>query len=175
MNITEKFITWLAIAAITFAGLFAVYAHVKGLGRSEVQAQWDADKERQADAEKTAVALRVTENTQIATAQAKTNQLIKKGYSNEIAQNNAVHAAAISSLRAGTARQSAGFTGSTETARAGGADSTLAANWSLPAGGMQDLFALLQHADEVTAQCRALQKFTIDNGLGPEGENNGVD
>jgi len=74
----EKVITSAVVVIIVGAGLYVGYEHVKDLGRAEVQAEWNADKERQDKAAKAAIAKREAENIQVAAAQAETVKLIKK-------------------------------------------------------------------------------------------------
>ena len=117
-------------------------------------------------AELVAIAKRNADNQALAAAQAETNQIIKKGYSNEITHNNALRSAVLNSLRdtnaSGQGRRSAAIPQATSASRTNEAN---AGTWILSDAGMQDLFSLLQRADEVSAQCRALQQFNVDNGF----------
>ncbi|MFZ6727202.1 hypothetical protein ACO0K2_17040 [Undibacterium sp. MH2W] len=146
----------------------AWYCHHLGYqsGSKDVQQVFDQYKAAENQVELAAIAKRNAENQALATAQAETNQIIKKGYSNEITHNNALHSAVLNSLRdtnaSGQGRRSAT---TAQASSATGTNETNAGTWILSDAGLQDLFSLLQRADEVSAQCRALQKFDAGNGL----------
>ena len=171
---SEKIIAWLVVAIIVCAGGYVTYEHIKDLGRKEVQAEWDADKDRQDKAAKAAIAKREAENAQVAAAQSETIKLIKQGEANDKTHNDAVHVAVVDSMRRDPRSQGRGLASSTKTENPSEPDKTTTGAWLLSDAGMQDLFALLRNADELASQCRAQKKFITDNNL-IEGEKNDLD
>jgi hypothetical protein len=161
----EKVITSAVVVIIGGAGLYVGYEHVKDLGRAEVQAEWNADKERQDKAAKVAIAKREAENIQVAAAQAETVKLIKKGEANEKTRSDAINAAALSSMRSDPRSQGRGLTGTTKAEDPSESDKNTTGAWLLSNAGLQDLFARLRYADEIVAGCRAQQTFLYDNDL----------
>ena len=169
LNITGLYarLAGLGVAILLLLG-GAWYLHHLGYqsGSKDVQQVFDQYKTAESQAELAAIAKRNADNQALATAQAETNQIIKKGYSNEITHNNALHIAVLNSMHNTNASGQGGRSAATaQASSAAGADETNAGTWILSDAGMQDLFSLLQRADEVSAQCRALQQFNVDNGF----------
>ena len=168
---SEKIITWLVVAIIVCAGGYVTYEHIKDSGRKEVQAEWDADKDRQDKAAKAAIAKREAENAQVAAAQSETIKLIKQREANDKTHNDAVHVAVVDSMRNDPRSKSGRSAEGSSSKNTSEPDQANSGAWILSDARMQDLFALLRNADELASQCRAQQKFITDNNLIEGGEN----
>ncbi|MFZ6727461.1 hypothetical protein ACO0K2_18370 [Undibacterium sp. MH2W] len=169
LNITGLYarLAGLSAASLLLLG-GAWYCHHLGYqsGSKDVQKIFDQYKAAENQAELAAIAKRNADNQALATAQAETNQIIKKGYSNEITHNNALHSAVLSSLRTyGTGGQGRGSATTTQATSASSTNEAIAGVGLVSDTRLQDIFTLLQRADEVSVQCRALQQFDADNGF----------
>ena len=165
IGIYAKLIAASALAAALAAG--AWYCHHAGYdaGVAAIQAKWDKAKADQAIADNAAILARVKNNERVAAEQQAINQQLKDDHAKEIAQIRS-RAAADSTYRlrlpATVCRE---FAAGASAQSASGSTATTAGTVALPEQTERNLRELMIEADTVVANCRATQKFIIENKL----------
>lgn len=164
---SEKLVISAVLAIALLAAYGAGYVEGKDVGESTIRKQWNAEKDRVTVAEAHALTQRMKENAQQAAEQAATSTQIKQGFQDEKQSNDSLRSIALAGLRntkAGNCDSGSAKTAGTGNAEVGRPEAAAAAR-ILPETGVQDIFDLLYQADQVTAQCRAMQSFIEKNGM----------
>lgn len=157
------------IALAIMGALSAVYFGIRHqgvvAGRAEVQADWDADKNRIEIAQEKAVADRIRENELEKVKFEADKVKLKKGNADEIAQIRAYYASA-GRLRI-PATVCPGSTGGSKTESTSGSGTTTPGTILLPEAIGRNLQDLARQADEMVAGCRTAQDFIKSQDMAP--------
>ena len=160
-----KGLAGLALAIALVAGYFAWESRIRGQGRAEMKAEWDADNALRTKAENAAILQRVADNKALAETQAETNRLITRNKDAEITK---IRADIANAPRMRTGQTFCG--GSSAPAEASSVSRGDGANTGsrvLSAEMDRAVRELIEETERAAATGRAAQAFIRANGLAP--------
>lgn len=155
----------LIIVALWF-GWRMVRNHYIDVGKTEVQAKWDADKAARAKAEEAAMAKRVQYNAREKERQDEANRTITENYNAEITKVRADLALA-SRMRVGTNVCRQGSTGDAQTPSAQGSQPADTGTRVVSDKTDRAIRKLMIDVEDALATGRACQSFLRENGFAP--------